>query len=355
MLEFAQGDTATLFAEFFDFPGGAAIDVTNLTITITSTLGGVAVGPTSTGIQHIGTGVYSYSWTIPIGQAIAPYVVSWDATEANATETIAVVSTQPPGLNAGPCVTWDPIWNCSLSSAAMAVTGTALSMATEVLWNMSGQRFGLCQLTIRPCRADCGQNFTDWWQWGNQMYPRPTWLNGVWYNLTCGGCADGCSCAVVETVKLPSPVADILEVVIEDVVLSPTAYRLDDWRLLRRTDGGIWPICNNLGANSGPNTWSITLRFGETVPVMARAAVGELAAEFAKMLACDASCRLPWNTQSVSRQGVDITLLDPTLAFAEGRIGLPLCDLFLTMIDGKHQRAHAEVVDFDGEGWTRSV
>jgi hypothetical protein len=128
---------------------------------------------------------------------------------------------------------------------------------------------------------------------------------------------------------------------------------VDDWHKLIRLDGGQWPICNNLNlADTEVGTWSVTALFGEPVPVMGRAAVGELAAQFAKLLACDDDCQLPPNVTSVARQGVDMTLLDPNQIFANGRIGLYLSDLFLTSVDPRRALVGAQVVDVDGDEWT---
>jgi hypothetical protein len=92
---FEQGGSAVLVAEWFEYPGGPAIDATGVTITITPTGGGsAAVGPTSTDIIHLATGVDSYSWAVPDDLATGEYLVAWNGTigsgDAQATEVIRV-------------------------------------------------------------------------------------------------------------------------------------------------------------------------------------------------------------------------------------------------------------------------
>jgi len=88
-----QGDTYTALAEFFQYQGGPAQDVTNLTVTITLAAdGSVIVGPTSSGILHLATGVYSYPWAISDSAILGDYVIVWTADETTASEVVTVVA-----------------------------------------------------------------------------------------------------------------------------------------------------------------------------------------------------------------------------------------------------------------------
>lgn len=254
-------------------------------------------------------------------------------------------------LPAGVCQTWDPMWTCALPTGAYAVSGTAVEMATEVLYALSGRRFGLCELTIRPCRRDCfGAEWpygTAWTQYGGS-YPTPALIRGQWYNITCGTCTSECSCTTVSEIALPGPVYDVTQVKVDGVILTPDVdYRLDNHRLLVRL-GDIWPMCNDLNlADTQPDTWSVTLRIGEPVPTLGQVAVGVLATEFAKMLLCDDSCALPKPVQSISRQGVNITFLDPNEVFADHRTGLYLPDMFISTYNPAGLRQRSRVYDID--------
>jgi hypothetical protein len=90
---YRQGTTATLLAQFYAYAGGPAADVTGLTITISPTGGGAAIlGPTSTGVVHESTGLYSYPWAIGAALATGTYVVEWNADDdVTASESVEVI------------------------------------------------------------------------------------------------------------------------------------------------------------------------------------------------------------------------------------------------------------------------
>ena len=242
----------------------------------------------------------------------------------------------------GPCEPWEPIW-CDLPTGSAAVTGNAVQIATEILWQASGQRFGLCTVTLRPCRRECAETG---WQTSSQTWPQPTLRDGQWTNVVCGGCTTGCSCTELEEAVLPAPVYDVVEVKLDGGVLVTGSYRVDDDRILVRTDGGVWPSCQDLAApDSEVNTWSVTARYGEPVPTLGRQAVGELAAEVAR--AClGEECRLPANVASLVRQGITITFPEAAGLAERGYFG----GLFIETFNPDHLRGRARVYDLDGPG-----
>lgn len=257
----------------------------------------------------------------------------------------------------GPCADWEPTWCCDLSTASTALTGTAIMAATEILYNLSGQQFGLCSFTLRPCRRDCYSNSWPfdggWWQWGG-MYPRPVLYNGAWFNLTCGSCSGSCSCGPLEEAWLPGPVNSVTQVLLNGSPMASGTYRIDDFRKLIRTDGGTWPVCQDLSlADTEDNTWSVTAIIGETVPAIGSLAVGELACEIIK--ACTGqACAIPKNATSVSRQGITIDF--PTFAelLASGSLGLRWSDLFVATYNPSRLRAAPLVFDVDGDRFRRT-
>lgn len=81
MTEVRAGSSATLLSQWYAYPGGPAADVSGLTITIVPSGGGAAVvGPTSTGVVHEATGLYSYAWSVGAAQAAGTYIATWSAT-----------------------------------------------------------------------------------------------------------------------------------------------------------------------------------------------------------------------------------------------------------------------------------
>jgi len=261
------------------------------------------------------------------------------------------IATQPTATGGmrGPCADWPVQWTCELSTLNPAVTGIAVSMATETLYGLSGMRFGLCEVTLRPCGSGCsdGRFYDDFGPpWTARSWPVPALIGGLWFNLSCGSCSSGCSCGEVSEVRLPAPVYEVTEVVIDGTVLAASAYRLDNNRLLVRTDGGRWPRCNDLSVDSGEGAWSVTALFGEPLPEGAKLAMGELACQFAKA-ADGQDCRLPAGVQQLVRQGVTISYPDVGELFRQGRTGLYLVDAFIATWNpyGLRQRSRVYRVD----------
>ena len=251
----------------------------------------------------------------------------------------------------GPCSDWPVQWTCDVDNINPAVKSRAVSMATEALWSLTGQRFGLCEVTLRPCRRDCytGTFFDDFgppWT-GARSYPQPALIGGQWFNLTCGSCNGDCSCSSVSEVLLPAPVSRIVEVKIDGTPLATGAYRVDNDRLLVRTDGGDWPRCNDLTlADTEAGTWSVTAVYGEDLPDGADLAVGQLACEIAKA-ATGGDCKLPAGLQQLVRQGVTISYPDVGELFRQGRTGLYLVDVFIATWNPNRLRTRSRVYSVD--------
>lgn len=256
----------------------------------------------------------------------------------------------------GPCSPWDPIWCCDLSTASTTLTGSAVQVATEVLYHLSGQRFDICEFTVRPCRRDCvgesgafgGFGLGNWWEWGG-LYPRPYLFDGAWYNLTCGGCSGSCSCGSLEEAWLPSPIASIVSVKLDGATMPASAYRVDDYRKLVRVDGGLWPFCQDLSLpDTAAGTWSVTLTIGEAVPDLGRWAVGELACELIKSCTGGA-CAIPSNATQITRQGITIDFPTFSELLASGSLGLRWSDVFIATYNPNRLRAAPMVFDVDGD------
>lgn len=250
----------------------------------------------------------------------------------------------------GPCADWPVTWTCDVAALNPAVTGIAVSMATEFLWAATGMRFGTCEVTLRPCRRECqtGSFYDDFGPpWAAQSYPQPALIGGLWFNLVCGSCAGDCSCTPVSEVRLPAPVASIVEVKVDGTPLVTGAYRVDNNRLLVRTDGGEWPRCNDLNLDDTEvGTWSVTAAYGEALPEGASLAVGQLACEIARA-ADGGDCKLPAGVQQLVRQGVTISYPDVGELFRQGRTGLYLVDMFIATWNPYNLKQRSRVYNVD--------
>lgn len=198
--------------------------------------------------------------------------------------------------------------------------------ATEILDNLTGQQFGVCEITVRPCSDHrmCPLPAEYWASGPGDMYPYI--LNGKWHNTTCSGSA-GCDCVPPCSARLdPGPVLDILEVSIDGVVLPAVnpdtgrpSYVVYDWRYLVRTDGCCWPDCQDWNQTPAPpeagdpvtcGVWTVKYRFGNPVPIGGVYANSALACELMRAGCNSSDCRLPAGAVTVVRDGITIQL-DP--------------------------------------------
>lgn len=225
-----------------------------------------------------------------------------------------------PDLDADPVVEGVPLYSAEQKAQAIALAGQTMRL-------LVGFRVGGCPVTVRPCRAGCQ---TRTWR----TYPvggpgsvgwTPVQIGGTWLNVGCGH-SGGCGCAGLSEVVLWGTVGAIEEVKVDGLVLDPTAYRLDGRRLVR-TDGDVWPLCQDLALpDTEAGTWSVTYTPGITVDGLGAAAAGLLAGEYVK--ACSGGdCDLPDTVTSVVRNGVTMTL-SPGL-FPDNKTGIRVVDSYV--------------------------
>ncbi|MET8773315.1 hypothetical protein, partial [Streptomyces sp. NPDC004658] len=169
--------------------------------------------------------------------------------------------------------------------------------------------------------------------------------NGVWRNC---GCTGGCTCSARCEAFMPFPVARVDQVMDQGTVLDPSAYRLDNGRILVRVDGDCWQECQdyNLPATE-PGTWSVTVTPGELLPRMGQIAAGELASQFAKACVGAGDCALPAELVSLTRNGVQLEMPDPATLVDNGLTGLFNVDLFLRAVNPGRLKARPRVFSSD--------
>lgn len=224
----------------------------------------------------------------------------------------------------GPCTAWcstQDVTACFPDVSTSVCLTSAVMMASEVLYELSGRTFdGWCQSTIRPC-----QNTGCWGGgWGTQILSRGhiVWNGRGWMQddepCSCGGW--------LQKIKLPGIAQAIVRVTINGVILASTAYRLDPDNTLIRTDGGGWPICQNMNAaGTAEGAFEVVYAHGYAPNEIARRAAAQLAREFA--LACGGlDCALPSGVVEIVRQGIKVTR---AASLFEGAMGLSMVDAFL--------------------------
>lgn len=282
------------------------------------------------------------------------------------------------GMRVAPC-SW-PLVHCgeaggvctALANLDAATEEAVIEAATSYLWNWTKRQFGTCPVTVRPCRETCPSYWTTYrgrggpsmylpWYSGGGGVLNPALINGQWFNLPCGGgCpADKCSCNYVPTVELAGPVASVSEVLINGTVLATSAYRVDNYRYLVRTDGEDWPTCQNMAQDPavvGSDTFQVTYNIGVAVPAGGQIAAGVLACEFAKAVCGDNSCRLPERVRTVARQGISMELMDTfNSMYINGNTGLFLVDSWIASIMASNRHSAMRVASPDSRSVRRTT
>jgi hypothetical protein len=209
----------------------------------------------------------------------------------------------------------------------------SVAIASSILWALSGRQLGpTCPPPLRPCHRDWCE------EWGRTSRLLSRWATPatVW---PCGSLGRDLDLAAL------APIYDIVEVLIDGAVF--TAWRLDERRLLRRTDGLRWPTHQDLSAPATEvDTWQVRYRGGLPLDMAA--------VQQAKVYACELykarigqKCRLPKRTRQVVRQAVTVELIDPMEYLDAGRTGIPEIDLWLRAVNpaGLAQRSSAMSVD----------
>lgn len=216
--------------------------------------------------------------------------------------------------------------------------------ATAYLWEWTHRAYGLCELEVRPCRQDCdgttylGVSGVPSTRGPNAPF-HPVLVNGDWLNVSCGRCRGRCSCRGLNDVRLPGPIDSVLKIVVDGEELSDAVYRVDNRTRVVRTDGGRWPVCQDLGKpTSEPGTWAITYLRGTPVPKGGQLAAAVLACEMARALE-GGDCELPERVTSVVREGVSMTILDTFEGLEAGRTGLWLVDSWVASVTKTRRRA----------------
>lgn len=230
-----------------------------------------------------------------------------------------------------------------------ALIADAISLASEVLYGLTGEQFGgLCEQTFRPCaRRRC-------WAGRRRVWNQPT---GSAFNGASCACPleRPCGCARLHRVELPAwPVAAVLQVLVDGVELDPSAYRVDEERWLVRLDGDGWPVCQDLeAAGDQPDTFQVTVTAGVERPPGGRIAAAKYACELARSW-CGQECDLPGRVTAVTRQGVTYSFDSSARLVAEGRVGLASVDAWVRSVNGGDGQLQAPALIASPDDYRRS-
>ena len=230
------------------------------------------------------------------------------------------------GRTMGPCG-WtipEPLCCPGWADVPPEIQSAAADYAAVILWAATGKQFGLCEVTVRPCGSNrCGDNMFNFfgWVWNSGSW-NPYILNGQWFNCVCPG---ACCCDPRCQIRLMGDVDSIVEVTIGGIAVDPSTYRVDDEHWLVRTNDECWPDCPDMNSDTGDNVLEVTYLRGLPVPPALARAASMVMCEWAK--GCmGADCRLSNRVTSISRSGIDISMVSPSELLEEGYTGIQEVD-----------------------------
>lgn len=234
-----------------------------------------------------------------------------------------------------------------------AVQAAAQDYGATIMWAATGRRFGLCEVTVRPCgmkRCDDGLGEFSGWNWSGGTW-MPYIFNGAWFNCVCPGI---CCCEPRCQVRLQGPVDSIVEVIIDGVVIDPGAYRVDDKHWLVRTDGDCWPFCADLNTDEPDQIFTVTYVRGDGVPNTVLTAASMLACEWGKACTGDGTCRLGNRVTNLARNGVTIDMTSTEELLNAGLTGIFEVDQIIRAWNpyGKKSRGQIKAPELN---WPRTV
>ena len=228
--------------------------------------------------------------------------------------------TIPPGLTAE--------W----SALPQSTRDRAQLLAGRVLWTLTGQVFGLCEATVRPC-----------WQPDDAVR---TYGVGISNAAPCG-CGTDCRHVASDRVPLPGPVHGVTGVTVDGVAVNASAYRVQQRRWLRRTDGKAWPMNQDLTvADNAVGAFVVGYVKGIPVPADGSEMAGLLAVELARGMTGGA-CALPTGVTSVARQGISVELADMREWFTNGLTGVEQVDLWIMGVNPFKSKSPARIISPD--------
>lgn len=245
---------------------------------------------------------------------------------------------------------WPVDWACdqefydehSQTPEGMEMLARSEALAAQTLRMLTGYKVGGCPITVRPCQRRCAPSswliapagvgsFAGYAGWTFRPYVQ----DGKWLNA-CGCWKDSCSCTNVSEVPLPGPVGSVESVWLEGIELPPTTYRVDNGNMLVRTDGGSWPVCQDMNEED-PNEGGFFVTYTQGIPAdgLAAYAAGRLAREYAA--ACTGgNCQLPPGVTNIVRQGISMDIA--TGSFPTGMTGIREVDVFIQFWNPYTQR-----------------
>jgi hypothetical protein len=232
--------------------------------------------------------------------------------------------------------------DCDLTQYTDEQVDQAIVYASNLLYRLSGRQWpGVCEDTVNPCLfVSCWPDGRVWLDgWTPPYVPYRT--REGWRNAFCGGCCH------LHCLTLPGPIVEIVEVVVDSVVLDPSAYRVRGWGSVCRTDGERWPV----GTDPSDDSFYFIWNRGVAVPDDGRLMASILACARLPDIACNDDCTGDTGgLESISADGVvrnfaDLTNSSGPMAGAQGLTGIRIVDEWIRSVNPHGRARPAALVD----------
>lgn len=239
----------------------------------------------------------------------------------------------------GPC-DWPLVYSdCSetevneLFQRLGAVSEQVKQAAIDYLWTWTGRQFGLCEVTVEVCAQGCCGGSTGPHGWS----PLP----GL---KACS--AKRCDCGADPTfLRLPGPINSVVAVSINGETIDTDGLSV--------VNGSFVVAPFNWPQNTDHGVATITYEKGLEVPPGGQIAAGLLAVEMARSLCEDDNCQLPSRVTSVSRQGIEISMVDTFEGLDKGKTGIWLVDSWVMSVQKARRPGKVYSLDTPSPGRIR--
>jgi len=217
----------------------------------------------------------------------------------------------------------------------------SLDAAVSILWALTGRWYGIQAVEARPCPP------------GRSAVGIPLSIGRGWQPVLDAGTVRNVSVLQVacrdSAITLPGPVIELLGWQVDgDEMSLEGLQRYGD--SVMRTAGGAWPPQDLSLPATEEGTWAIRYLRGHMPPAGAARMVALLALEFYNG-ATGGECRLPRRVTNVQRQGVTISMVDPTEIFDSGATGITEVDLWVRSVNPYRLHEPARVWSPDSPIW----
>jgi len=219
----------------------------------------------------------------------------------------------------------------------------AVKNASYILWALSGRKFtGTTTVTERYV----SQYDPYLRAGGSRLEYQPVLINGQVENIPQGGFGrnshrdfQGDGTSSYSRVRLRG--RKVVRVhSLRDMngnIIDPSTYYLVDHSTIYGSPNATWSSANV----------EVTYTYGTPPPMAGKAAARMLAIELVKLYEGDDTCALPQRVTSISRQGVNYTVLDNQSFIDELKTGVYAVDLFLKTANPDKARARSRVFSPD--------